>query len=781
MRIRGEMAKADGSTPARWTPSDYVRRRVFCPIEEIERRLRSVMQRSRAQQILLITFDQRAVLRTLTFVAGVDQEAAELRRLVAITPTDLVSPDAQHPFWTRIQPQDVDTLLKQAADSKLRFLGPSKDFYHNLLTLHRESPWRLDYIFDPEPGVALNSILLRRGGQTIKTAASVARGLATHVNATANASVYRDSVVASSIQESLNTFTKASKYSESTPADFIALARRITNSAGVAFFEYDPAAAPSSAGLLAARHAEADGVQLATNVIADTNSRSGHTVRRAFKRHRIEIRGSERSPETDVSGNTWVSLDGSHVHEIAVPVPSAPGTLSTQPLGVLALVRRGGEPYGDYDLALVTNIALRISLLTAAHNMAKVSTGVTTIVNEFTDRSNIVQHPDKSEPKLGVENLPIDLREMIPASEQAMIEAAALMRAHTATIRLLVPVLQGNKLHYVLQRIAVWPDHRRGEEGHILALDDQSVNGWCANHGRAVSLGNMHDPAELVKYRNLRPRKIGDRRSKAELCIPVTLEGRVLGTVNFESPSIDGFTTLGALGEACAALIALNAHAVRRRHWREILALGEDTQMRVHDLAALQHDLGKTPPEGRSSSDMQLISRVSGVVEDVMQTIMPRRPQDIDLDEPQTSSFSDFIKAVADKTRLGAATNSRSVQVQVSWSDALVKRLHLVVAEVFENVKKYRLPGRQGTPWLSTRETVIGGKRYAELSIEAPYPLTREPPVPLLYRAPIEREDRLHFGALTANILLRSVGGDITVVRGKTNSIIILVSIPAEG
>jgi hypothetical protein len=149
------------------------------------------------------------------------------------------------------------------------------------------------------------------------------------------------------------------------------MARRVTHSAGAALFLYEPAD-PTMVGESRRERALGRLVRIALDQDADLgtvpdvlDSRGARVLAwESYRRDLPQMFPSTHSAPYQLQ-STWNVPPASAAFEIAVPIPVGPGG-GARSQGVIVLCRHGHgalEPYGNYELALLRNVALRVALV----------------------------------------------------------------------------------------------------------------------------------------------------------------------------------------------------------------------------------------------------------------------------------------------------------------------------------------------------------------------------------------------------------------------------------
>jgi GAF domain-containing protein len=775
-----------------WSPADYVTSRRFCPLDDIQVFVDGYRADMKSSEVVVLSVDAHACLRTASFVSHADTEDGQsLAALIQEHPFRVRDMMAQNPLWRKLNDRNLGIVLEQLADPKRYERPEGGEFFALLNQVHANVPWRIvGGTFTNDSSTAINCVVLYRGGRPAR-AREFLRTLTAAVNGTAAASTHRDRAVTVQVERALEIVSRqALGDSVDSYLPIVQMARRVTQSSAAALFLYIPTSA-SEERLVAHSVDAPSGYYLRSTKLPEVDlGESAPLAAAAFSRRRALLLMDR--PTEPVLSPTWLHRDGQVRHEIAVPTPAAPGGASTPNAGVIVLCRGPGldeMAYGNYELALVRNVALRVALLRTSIMMDEAGLAIANAAETFAVADAGPGSPRQA--TIGSLNamagqtrvgLPEDLRRALPHLRPIIEFAGLLTGSHSVTLRLLVRGGSGRNQYSepLLIRAVAWPSWQVEDEPAVIRLSDRSVNAWVGRNGRKCYISDLQRRDAYTGYEDLQSVvRVQGRHTRAELCVPVFVDERFIGTVDFESSTPNAFAFMNDIGRGCAAMVALAVAAIRRKHLRDVISIGSDVQSSAHDLAGLADRLRKaTDPTSRDSSIQDALETLN----EVLPVLRPRASA-----EPHHNGdvWPIVVKAARDAGI--TAFRGRSIDAETSglelgvrWSRRVARRFYLAMFEVFRNVNHHGSIDALGYPALYPRLQEIGGRKQAELEIVHGIPIGARVDARTLYRVPVEAYDRMHFGAYTAGAIIRSLGGDIVARIVDTNYLVTHVSVPAQ-
>lgn len=177
-------------------------------------------------------------------------------------------------------------------------------------------------------------------------------------------------------------------------------------------------------------------------------------------------------------------------------------------------------------------------------------------------------------------------------------------------------------------------------------------------------------------------------------------------------------------------------------------------------------------------SNAQLFMRAITELEEIAGNIEPQRPDTLpEVESPHL--FDDYVYDLLMGSRITVRYAPESVtEWRLQWSPSASRRVGLALREVVRNMVSY---SADEIPEVATGSYLLGGRRYHEVAIFQPHPLTVWPDITRLYRVPIAGDDRIHFGAFAAGEIIRRLGGDIRAQPSSLHRHIkVSISLPVE-
>lgn len=623
----------DDGGPA-WEGTDYLLRGEFCTPEAIARELARLRRDCGAAVALMLVAGPRSLLKSLSMADSHDGRGQAL--------TDVLR---RRGLRTRrhLRPLGLPggDSFPGSAPRLLRRLGDAIDN-------DKDGPGSSgELVGDPEDWSALQvpaqlrgtrlavALLLHFDDSAVHPRVITDRDAATvrltiMVNATAQARVHHDTLVMDRVDDALvDSVGSGGQIDLAAAADkLVALAMEVTSSDLAAYYAAD---VPGRRLWLRAtttkprdRVVPAQALGLSALRVASVSA----------DRARPVIFDLASAPEIELSFD--VAGRGHHVAEMATPVrgPLATGAV----LGVVTVARCGTtrrlpKAFGAYDLALVRNVALRLSLLRATADLEATADLFSSLTATRTRRSYDIPAPQDQAPTLGaagsecpvgsggladpdrlaeqsgaahssVVALPDDLAIAMPDIERGLRTIRELTGSQSATFRAALPHPDATSAHgLALHRIAADPPERLGDERAVQQLDEDRVNCLSAR------LGRPHNVPFAVLDEHFDAVRPG---SSSAMSVPVIVEGMVAGVVNLESTFEQNYdtrtSTVVAFAEHIGLVIADARLALSRQmeeYALEIITLAHDIPTECDAISAALAGEAATP-SARSDAERRL-------------------------------------------------------------------------------------------------------------------------------------------------------------------------------
>lgn len=783
-----------------WRATEYVNERRFCPLDDIQKAVDKYRYRhlSEIEELVVISFDQDACLRTLSFVAEIDTVVGvALREALSEHSFRFKNTVGANPLWRLLDAAGLDGALANLADPGLYEQNVVNPFFRLLNEVHGQRPWCVvGGPLRPVAEIGVNCLVLCGGGVP-RGGAGFVRVVTVMVNGTVNASTYRDRRVTTQVELAFDKLLTRpdGKISDELYAPLVAMARQVTQSSAAAVYFYDGTVAPDVR--LVARTADAEpGYRLRQSALPELDSYADAELAAvSFARRRMLLL-PERHGRRGMR-STWQYRDSDIRYEMAVPIPAAAAGGSIPDAGVIVLCRGNDSralEYGNYELALVRNVVLRIALLRIALMMEDAGLAISKAVKALYQadagvdpllrRAVSTRPPADTAARLTAARLPTDLARALPHVTPIIEFAGRLTGSHSVTFRLLVrgAVDADRDMTPTLLRAIAWPGARMDEPFGALRLDGPGVNAWVARHGRTCHLRDTEQVDALRGYEGLLGLvRVPTRRTRSELCVPVVVDGRLAATVNFEHAAANAFALMSNVALGCAAMAAQAISTVRRRNLRTVLSIGSEVQNSAHELTKLADRLHRP---GRDPRDRdRLIADAGKTLDEVIPILQPR-----ETDQASAAPIADLHATVREAARVAGITDQiwaepervTSDPVLVRWGHKMARQIYLALMEIFRNIAEYGSVDRVGIPEVSLRRLYLGGRSQVEIEIVHGVRSGRAVKVNELYRIPVQAADRPHIGAYQAGAIIRSLGGDVLARALPGDRLLTLISIPCE-
>lgn len=769
-----------------WNPEDFIERRLFCPLEHVKTLLDRLRLAIAAKDLLLLAVDENGVLRTLCQLSSESRRRLDrFSELLQREGSVQLRSGVPHPLFVSDEsPDTTASQLTRAISQADHYPGPSNGFFVFLRRLHSNQPWA-PVETDAQDGQPVRLLVWARGAQIGSHAPEAVRALVRAVNSTANMAVHRDSRVMRDVDHALRSITSTSTAEEVVQV-LLEMACKVTSSdVGVA---YEASRTGERASLSPMAHVGER--SLIRSTISVGEGPPDCVAGLSFERRRPIVQSSSDSKLASEQA-TWLTNRNELANEIAIPIPAAPGAHTTHYAGVLVCARLSDRlmPYGDYDLALLRNVALRIALARSAILLNEIANGMIAVADAAAhsegplepelalSRVNPTRVNDQHEWQLTAlaSDLPYDLFQAAIASGPMIQAAARITGSHSATLRLLIPYATGrNTVHPFSCRIVAWPMARVVDENDRIALDsNDSVNAWVSRTGITVYLPDVRDKVLYREYPGLtRSLDVRNRNTRAEVCAPITVDGRLIGTINFESPLRGAYALIDPIISATAAQVALMVTAHRRVFINSIVSIGSDVQTSAHELIKLQRLVADYAP----SSDDQIIGQVRQTLDDVISALDT-------VDDQSTSPampvrFEEIVSLAARDAGIDYVL-VRSDEAIWNASQPAQRRVRLALFEVLRNTSAYGATDSSGIPYVRVSTRHIGGRDYIETHIVNRVRPSKPMDGRLMYRVPIRERDGIHIGAYVAGAILRSLGGEMQALSDPASQEFrLIVSVP---
>jgi hypothetical protein len=481
--------------------------------------------------------------------------------------------------------------------------------------------------------------------------------------------------------------------------------------------------------------------------------------------------------------------------ELATPIVGPLASPKAPSVGVLTVARIDGSatPYGAYDHAVLRNIGLRLALIyatanaeAAARTFARLSTRATAQIRDGAV-AGVFRSPrfsrgqdDRGRP------LPDDLLMTLPAIQSGLETLGRITGSHSATFRAALPSEAETGPHgLTLRRVAAHPPHWLAEEGELQSEEEGGVNWRVALSGTPQYVPVVSDEETYLGRR---------QETLSELCVPVLVEGRVIGVVNLESGSRNAYEALVTTAQAFAAHVGLAIADARIAIASVLHDYATRIVRRGHEMGGREcrslRELAAEAPQG------DWADRLRRLADEVEAKAKGLRTFDGDsvFELPAAITFPDLVER--QRSAVGLTFADLVIAQSQEWSrypPGVADIVAQALWDILDNVKRHSTKDAR-IATLRVHRGAWGGQQHDVLTIDnaASSPLSaveaanafrallvRETPRPAAegggsgLRVP-------QFGAYLAGSMARRVGGDVHLWQDATGMTRVNLSIPSN-
>lgn len=774
---------------ARWTPAEYLLRGRFCSLVTLQERLQELRVGLGARGALLLVADERAVLRTLCYLATDDSRTGPL----TATLQDILA--GQHEGLQDMVRQPGPTGGRKSA----RFPLSAERIVTLLHTRLADRPAAQAWFADPHRWVAMrpapvlagsriaSAVLLdcpREDAQREEDEVTVAVDdragieIAEMVNCTVQADVRRDAITSAMLDRTVDWsgITLDAAGFATAAQQFVELAVEVAASHIGALYmtssdgELELAAVasmPGTANITVPQHVE------------DRAS----AVALSLRRH-----SAVQYPSAPVGENVTVTFRGAHEAgeswvELASPVLGPSANLHMPPVGVLVVARRlpdeHSPSYSAYDYSVLRNVAMRLTMLRSATDMEELARTYTRLSEGSAGAAGTRESERSERQSSHLEVIPSDLQIALPAIRSGLAHLARATGSHSATFRAALPDPANAEHSLCLVRVAAQPGHRKREPAPRQAQHEGGINWRAVLSGRAEYAPRVKEDPDYLPARE---------GTSSELTLPVLVEDRVIGVVNLESQEENAYSAREQIARLLAEPIAAAVSGARVELSSTLQALAIEVATRRHDFAADAKRLRELAGHVRGRSVRKDLERLSKVIDD-----RARRLRSTDsemLSAPGT--FPDLFAIALAQTGLRL---DRTEIADCVWSTHIGDtgaQILECLCHVLTNVTEHQALDGVGRPTARLSQLHWGGRPHDVLHIEHRVALERmpEPRTAVdVYRVPLEIErgrdgkpgsGRVlpRFGAYLAGLHARRLGGDAWLTLLDHSRVRVTVVVP---
>lgn len=800
----------DPATGVSWSAEDYILRGRYCPRRAILATLEEACRQVDAEAALVVSADEGALLRSLCLqvpkqpgspydLVGVLRGSANLNKKVNFPGLVLTRPpvrgaEAPFPRSARRLLLALAALVESEGQDELRtWLSATDDWVPAGIPEAAKARISAAILFlRPSP----DHVLEREDGLRLVEAEELIVEITQRVNATAQADVRRDAAIMARLDNELDPadYAGSTVDLEQAAGSLVRLAVEVSQSDVGACYVFDHGAqAMTQSALVLPKQLRDDGWSY-----PETIEESSPSLAFSSLSNRRPIQLPPGFPAEPALVRTCDHRDGSAVDsiELATPIVGPLASPKAPAVGVLTVARlgAGAVPYGAYDLAVLRNIGLRLALIKATANteaaariFAQLSTRATARIRSETAAAGPLRslRLDASEPARTPSPLPDDLLMTLPAIQEGLETLGRITGSYSATFRAALPSPEPAGPHGVtLRRVAAYPTHWLEGDGETQGQDEGGINWRVALTGQPQYAPVVADDDGYLDRRE-------DTRS--ELCVPVLVEGRVIGVVNLESASRSAYDALVTTAQAFAAHVGLAIADARIAISSVLHDYAIEIVRRGHELGGQEcrelRELAAEAPAGAWPD------RLFAFADEIETKAKGLRAFELSGDRGGgDSTFPELVIAQKQAIKLHLAT--LDVDSTAEWRrypSGVAQLVVLALKDILGNVKRHSDSGPVPAT-LRVHQGWWGGEPHDILTV-VNRPASPLPEVDAVnaYRALLGRESpdsaagedgamlRVpQFGAYLAGSTVRRVGGDVHLCQRADGLTQVTLSVPSS-
>jgi transcriptional regulator with GAF, ATPase, and Fis domain len=462
------------------------------------------------------------------------------------------------------------------------------------------------------------------------------------------------------------------------------------------------------------------------------------------------------------------------------PIPGPLASPHAPPVGCLWLQRDDGRAFDVYDLALVRNICLRLTILQSTANAEEISH----LITELSHDPNSQMHraaSSKVDPPGEDDDLSVDLNEALRSIRPILEPIAASTNSHSVSVRLALADSESSADHGLsLYRVGAFPRERMVDSPRRQEQREHGGLNW-----RTMASGKLSYAADASKEKDYHQSREG---TASELSVPIRADGELIGTLNLESTIPSNYEAFLPQIEAVAAAIGRRIADERERDSQPLFERAAEVLDYGHGYAEKLLSLrGRVKAFPLPHADL---TAINNSIEDLLEIITTGIKADSDsgnvIYEPRTVARA-VSDALQDEKVLGLHLPDpvNVDELQVELTAQVARSIDLATRNVFSNIKRHSgKPDKSAGIERRPAEVVYGACSWdgARCATVAFFNTSPDPILPGLasrvYRVPLVHRDGLRLGAYLAAMRMRQIGGSISFAVGKKYYVRTVMVIP---
>ncbi len=351
-----------------------------------------------------------------------------------------------------------------------------------------------------------------------------------------------------------------------------------------------------------------------------------------------------------------------------------------------------------------------------------------------------------------------------------------------------------------LIRFAAYPEERIADKdrnirikNYIIRQEDEthinSVNVWVLEKGRQCYMGNINifnskeekhqQYYHQIKdsYENLSKFLSSRAKVVSTICLPVFVDGKIIGTLNLESRYEYEYYEEQYLISIAVQKIANIIRMARKRVEQKIISINAKSILYSHELIKCARKLTELKYDDKK-------------IDEVIETLLQVTKQDkVNIySNYEAQSMYDEISRILEKQ--GISNKYWSIEgysvfelKNLQPKNEVAYQIIICFREIINNFKKQILNMTGGRLNIYTTSNCRhGGRKYYKFFFKSTYSEDIDN-TDDVYKIPIEKTDRYHIGAFICGAIIRGLGGDMFSYKKEVrnqNYFITVMSLPEE-
>lgn len=351
-----------------------------------------------------------------------------------------------------------------------------------------------------------------------------------------------------------------------------------------------------------------------------------------------------------------------------------------------------------------------------------------------------------------------------------------------------------------LIRFAAYPEERIADKdrnirikNYIIRQEDEthinSVNVWVLEKGRQCYMGNINifnskeekhqQYYHQIKdsYENLSKFLSSRAKVVSTICLPVFVDGKIIGTLNLESRYEYEYYEEQYLISIAVQKIANIIRMARKRVEQKIISINAKSILYSHELIKCARKLTELKYDDKK-------------IDEVIETLLQVTKQDkVNIySNYEAQSMYDEICRILEKQ--GISNKYWSIEgysvfelKNLQPKNEVAYQIIICFREIINNFKKQILNMTGGRLNIYTTSNCRhGGRKYYKFFFKSTYSEDIDN-TDDVYKIPIEKTDRYHIGAFICGAIIRGLGGDMFSYKKEVrnqNYFITVMSLPEE-